>query len=929
MDAERWQTVKRTLMAALERDPGERSAFLASACGEDRALREQVETLLRADRSAEDFLESPILGELDSPPPSPVREGDQVGGYRVLHELGRGGMGVVYRAEKLDDEYGVKVALKILSAGWASESIRQRFQTEGHILSRLTHPNIARLLDGGTTDDGLPFLAIESVDGLPIDEYCRTNGLSLEERLELVLQVCDAIQFAHRHLVVHRDLKPGNILVTSDGVPKLLDFGIAKLLAAEPGADLTRTGLRPMTPEYAAPEQVLGGVISTATDVYGLGALLYKLATDRAPFRAESERLDELLRSVCLVEPERPSRALRRFRRTDDGPVTGETAHPEPSQGAPPRLRPSQAADFDAIVLEAMAKEPEDRYASVEQLADDLRRFLVGDAVTARKGSIVYRAAKAVRRHRRAIAAVAVVLALTTGWGTSLALQRLEILSERARAESVTDFLVGMFEAVDPSESRGSTVTAREILDQGSQRIRTELSDQPELQAGLMTTMGTIYNFLGLHRQAEDLLASSLARQDDLGGETGAVYADTLDQLGRALQGDGKYSEAAELHRKAIEVRRSSDGDELALMESMSSLGAALWHRGDFEPAEELFREILDQAVRREGEDALTAAGARMNLSMLLLTTGDYEEAEKLARRSVEVTIRERGRVHPEVATSLEHLGRVHHQMGRYEEAESVFRDVLDLQHQLFGEEDPRIVTTLTDLTLVAEARGDIQGAEELSRQGLAMGTRIYGEDDPQLTSLHSNLGINLEAQGRLDEAATELEEAARVGRLGGTDQQTGTSSALNNLAMVREVQGRYAEALAMHLENLQLRKDLYGDGHPKVANSLNNLAACYLAQGNLDEAEGRYREALDMLIKVLGPEHRYVALVMANLAGVRLQAGDLQEAEALARRALEMQRKLLGPEHPDTAKSTRVLAESLRRQGKPPEPDQTAGGAI
>jgi len=919
MDAERWQKIKRTLMAALERDPDERSTFLASACGEDRKLREQVETLLRTDRSAEDFLESPILGALETPPPSPVREGDRVGGYRILEELGRGGMGVVYRAEKLEDEYGLNVALKILSAGWASESVRQRFHTEGHILSQLVHPNIARLLDGGTTDDGLPYLAIEYVDGLPIHHYCRTNGLSLEERLELVVQVCDAIQFAHRHLVVHRDLKPGNILVTSDGVPKLLDFGIAKLLAVEPGGDLTRTGHRPMTPEYAAPEQVMGGVISTATDIYGLGALLYTLVTDQVPFRVESGRLDDLLRSVCLVEPERPSRALRRSRQSAEHSEAEEPELLGTSRGAPPRLRRSQAADLDAIVLEAMAKEPEDRYASVAQLVDDLRRFLVGDAVTAPRGSVLYRAAKVTRRHWKAVAAVGIVLALTIGWATSLALQRREILSERARAENVTSFLVDMFEAVSPSKSRGSAVTAREILDLGSQRIRTELSDQPELQASLMTTMGTIFNHLGLYHDAEELLAGSLALQDRLGSEPGAAYADTLDQLGRALQRDGRFTEAASLHRRAIEVRRRSGGDELSLMESMNSLGAALWSGGDLAPAEVLLREVLERALDREGDDGPTTAAARMNLSMLLLTKGDYEEAEALARRSLDVTIREHGRAHPGTASSLEHMGRIQQQMGRYDEAEASFRDALALQRQLFGEEDPRIVTTLTDLSTLARDRGDVQDSETLSREALAMGLRIYGEGHPELTTLHSNLGLNLEAQGRLDEAAVELEEALRVGRLSGKDQQMGTSTALNNLALLREAQGKLAEAVAMHLENLELRKAIYGDEHLKVANTLNNLASSLRAEGNFDEAEARYREALEMLTRLLGPEHRYVALVMANLATVRLAAGDFEGAETLARRALEMQKKLLGPDHPDTAKSSKVLADALKRQGQSP----------
>ncbi len=394
MNAERWQQVYQLFNSALERDAEERDAFLDAACRDNPSLRLAVENLIVADERAGGFLREPLPVGLAASFGGEATEvsmvGRRFGAYRIVRELGRGGMGAVYLAERADEQYEKQVAIKIVRRGMDNEELRRRFRRERQILAGLDHPNIARLLDGGVSEDGLPYFVMEYVEGVAINEYCRRRELNTTERLELFLRVCDAVQHAHRNRVVHRDLKPGNILVGADGAPKLLDFGIARLL--QPGVDQTvaTDGLRPMTPAYASPEQARGGEVAATSDVYSLGVTLYELLTGKLPYRLTNDSAEELARAICEQTPERPSAASENPR----GRLAGE---------------------LDDIVLMALRKEPERRYASVEQLAEDIRRHLAGHPVIARGESLGYRARKFIRRHRAGVAAAAFILLALLG----------------------------------------------------------------------------------------------------------------------------------------------------------------------------------------------------------------------------------------------------------------------------------------------------------------------------------------------------------------------------------------------------------------------------------------------------------------------------------------------------------------------------------
>jgi eukaryotic-like serine/threonine-protein kinase len=422
--AEDWERVKDLLQAALDREPAARAAFLDEACAGDAGLRRTLDRLLAAHARAEGFLERsalPDLVEMLDAQDQPLAVGHQLGAYRVVKEIGRGGMGAVYLAERADAEFRKQVAIKLIKRGMDTDAVTRQFRNERQILASLEHPHIARLLDGGTSASGLPFFVMEHVEGIPIDAYCDDRRLSVSERLQLFSQVCAAVSYAHQRLVVHRDLKPSNILVTKEGLPKLLDFGIARIMTAEAGAQTYSTvaGMRLMTPEYASPEQIQGLPATTLSDVYSLGVLLYELLTGHSPYRLPSRSPEHFIPAILDAEPETPSAVITRTDEATTAAGVKTTLTPDrvsaTREGSPDRLRRRLRGDLDNIVLKAMRKEPARRYASVAELAQDLQRHLVGLPVSARRDTVSYRARKFVRRNRAAVIAGALLLTSLAG----------------------------------------------------------------------------------------------------------------------------------------------------------------------------------------------------------------------------------------------------------------------------------------------------------------------------------------------------------------------------------------------------------------------------------------------------------------------------------------------------------------------------------
>ncbi|MFN0112043.1 MAG: protein kinase domain-containing protein [Blastocatellia bacterium] len=808
MTPERYQQIKQIYLEAADRDPAERAAWLAEACGADQALRAEIEALLNEYAETAPFLETP--------PPLPdfplllKRQsadeliGQRIGPYKILREIGQGGMGAVYLAERADREFKQRVALKIIKRGMDTDEIIARFRHERQILAALDHPNIARLLDGGTTADGLPYFVMEHVEGEPLDGYCASHNLSLRERLELFRTVCGAVHYAHQNLVVHRDLKPANILVTAEGAPKLLDFGIAKVLNPALMSDTlmpTATSARPMTPAYASPEQVRGQAITTASDVYALGIILYETLTGQRPYEIKGKELAEVVQVVCESAPSRPSTAFIRTGtakdKTDSTHDSAETA----------RWRKQLAGDLDNIVLMALRKEPQRRYASVEQFSEDLRRHLAGLPVIAREDTFRYRAGKFVRRNRLAVAAASIIAVLLSGFLVTTLVQAQRIARERDRAqlerdkaEKVSAFLVDLFKVSDPGEAKGNAVTARELLDKGAQEIGADLKDQPETQAKLMDTIGMAYDGLGLYPQALPLIEQSLATRQRMLGAAHAEVGDSLRNLAQVKFNQGEFEAAAEKSRAALEVLRKAYGNEhLKVAQALSDLGLSLLFKGDAKGAEPYSGEAV--AILRKLPNVPAA--------VQLQTIANY--------------------------------GNVLRQNRKFAEATQAQEEALDLSRRTHGDDDPNTIITLGGLALLLSDTDNpaknYARAEKCSREALERGRRILPAEHPQTIFNLIDLGGILIKQNNLAAAETTLREAYARAQNVLPAEHFRRTHAQHMLGRCYAEQHRYAEAEPLLLASWQTFNRLRGAHDRWTGIAREQLAKLYEAWGKPEKA--------------------------------------------------------------------------------------------
>ncbi len=820
LDPETWRRIRHLFEEALELPPRERLAWLARS-ESDEPVRSVVARMLSRDDSggglsAADDHDLPLhVAELArkagiSPPEPKDMEADlrgrRIGAYRLVRLLGRGGMGAVYLAERADGQFEKRVAVKLLPLGMDSEQTRRRFLTERQVLAGLEHPNIARLLDGGIAEDGTPYFVMEWVEGRPIDRHCDEERLRFRERLELFLEVCRAVQYAHQNLVVHRDLKPSNVLVRPEGRVKLLDFGIAKLLSDDPAVPGTRTGMRMMTPRYAAPEQIRGGPVTTATDVYALGVLLYELLAGVGPFGPPSGDGLEAERAALEKEPRPPGSTVGR---AEGNPGAGEPAIDWREIAAcrrttPEGLRRRLRGDLDNIVLKALEKDPARRYPSARELEEDVRRHLEGRPIVARPQGRAYRAAKFVRRHRVGVGLAAVVGVLVIGFAAAMVRSQATTARERDRAREeaqkaneVTNYLVNLFQAAAPGESGVAELSARELLERGAARMDTELVGQPETRAELMAKLGAIYIELGLYDQAETYLEQSLALRRELLGPQHVDVASSLYGLGRLHFWQGRYDSAQALLSKALESRLSLlDEVDPAIVDNLNGLAVVHWAKGEYDEAERLYNRTLDLRRRLFGNEHPDVAQSLNNLAALASARGDYATAERLARESLEI------------------------------------------RRGLFGDEHPEVTRSMHNVAILMRNRGDLSGAEALMERTVDIRRKVLGATHPELALSLVALGELRRRSGALDAAEAHLEEALEIQRGSVGEDHPNVAIALNHLARVKHDvadHGR-AEDLFRRARDIALRK--LSEEHPDVAAISVGLGACLAAQGRYDEAE-------------------------------------------------------------------------------------------
>jgi serine/threonine-protein kinase len=871
VNTERWRRLEGALDQLLDAEEAERPALLDRLAAGDVDFGRDLGELLAAESEARDWLERPVEGFAPDLLASAAREssdrahddlvGRRLGPYRLLREIGRGGMGTVFLAERADGQFEQRVALKLVRADLRSASARRRFLDERSLLARLSHPGIARLLDGGVTEEGAPYLVLEYVEGLPLLEHVRQHRLGLDARLSLFLGICRAVEHAHRSLVVHRDLKPANVLVTAEGEVKLLDFGIARLLAdggTEARIDRTRFDERALTPEYAAPELLLGGAVTTATDVYSLGALLYELATGRRPVEVDAGSLLELERALRDQRPEPPSRRA--------AGSTGTEA------GFARRL----AGDLDAVVLKALEKRPEDRYASVAELADDLTRARSLLPVRARRLSPARRALRFVRRHRLAVAVSAAAIALVALGVASTLWQARRALREAERVRQVKDFTLGLFESSDPDVAGGDRLTAEQILERGLERIDRDLAGQPALQADMLEVVGDVLLKLGRYDEARGPFERAVALRRAVAGESPAELGRALVRLGDAAHFRLDLDRAEALYREAAAIQGRALGDDHPdRLATLALLGRVALDRGDAASASDQLGPLLRRSRGALGDDHPLAVEIEAALAEARLRTGDAATAERLFAHVLAVQRSRFPEVHSEVATAENNHGAALEALGRLAAAEAAYRRALAIDERLLGPAHPGLAPDLNNLASLLTRRGRCREAVE-----------------------HAGAAVGIERARRHGGDAT-------------------LAAFLYNFARALTCAGQPAEAVAAAREAVGLERAAFGDDHELVAASRAALARALGDSGELDAAEPLLRSACAALAARLGhgdPRRAECDVALGRLMRLR---GDATAAERVLDAALESLRARCGDADLRTAEAALELGLSRLELGR------------
>lgn len=822
MAVEFWDEVKRQFHAALELPSAEREDFFRRIEERDPGLAREVQSLVAAHESEGERFEEVVARERRDVLSAAARSrlGLHCGPYELVRLIGEGGMGQVFLARRADATFRKEVAIKLVRQELGGDEILRRFRAERQLLAGLDHPGIARLVDGGATDDGVPYLVMEYVPGVPIDRFCDERGLELEERLALFRRVCEAVEAAHKSLVVHRDIKASNVLVTPEGEPKLLDFGVAKIL---PGGEreetlvLTRAEGAPLTLASAAPEQVSGGQITTATDTYALGLLLYRLLTGRSAYEVPTSPIAEAVRVICERVPLPPSEAI-------------------PENGFAERWRRRLRGDLDNIVLKALRKDPGRRYSSVEQFAEDIRRHLSGLPVLARPDTLGYRAGKFVRRNAVAVAAGAVMILAVLGGLTATLWQARRAERERIKAERVSSFLQNTLSAADASwiggaRRAGADVKVSEALDQAAAQVHRELAAEPEVEAAVRRTLGQTYLSLAKFDAADAQLQEALRLFRQTTGESSDETASTRYWVGRLQVARGEFDAAVTTFEALLVARRRAAG-----------------------AADEFMGEILN------------------DLGLAYQARGDYSAALPLLEEMVAIERRRVGEAHPRVAIPLNNLGLIHDRLGNLEKAERYYRESIASFARIPGRELPESAFPRQSLGVMRIVQGNLPEAERLLRETAAIWTRGFGEDHPNTANSRVPLGTALFLQG--DAAAGEQEIRSALARLeralpaGHPD----LARAWTALGPILCATGRSVEGEDVLRRAVAARRKVLRAGDWRIAESVGALGGCLAREGRVREARDLLQESQALFSKAFGPTHprtRTVGLELGKVAAV------------------------------------------------------------
>ena len=856
-----WERIKELFEGALECNPAQRVEFLREQASE-QDVRDEVIRLLAEHDQVSGFLSNPIFEELASHDQSRLNPGDLLDGkFRIVNLIAEGGMGQVWLAEQTAPVKR-QVVVKLIKAGMYDDALLQRFSAERQSLAIMDHPYIAKILDAGATRTSQPYFVMEYVPGLSITKYCDEKKLNIRDRLQLFIKVCEGVQHAHQKAIIHRDLKPANILITDvDGkpMPRIIDFGIARASSPVAESGFTQTGVFVGTPGYMSPEQTdpRSADVDTRTDVYSLGAILYVLLAGSLPLDPKEWRhqpLDEMLRHLREDDPPRPSTKVSTGR--EEATATAE-ARATDGKHLVGLLR----RELDWITMKALERDRSRRYGSPSELAADVNRYLCNEPVIACPPSTSYRFRKYVGRHRTWVAVVAGVTVFFVGFGVTQTVQLRRTIRERDRANRerdranrerdranhITDFMTSMFKVSNPSESRGNTITAREILDKSSTEVKTSLTNDPELQAQLLQVMGDVYENLGLYPRAQSLQQLSLEIRQRVLGPAHPETLQSMNSLASVMANEGNFAEAEKLQRETLDLRRRVLGPEHPdTVRSMTNLANDLRAEGHFTEAEKLHREALDinrHVLGSENPDTLSVMNGLAND---LWIEGQYAEAERVYRETLDIRRRVLGPEHPDTLTSMTNLANDLWRESHYAEAEKLYREALDIRRRVLGPEHPLTLNSVNNLANLMDQVGRYAEAEELNREALAIRRRVLGPEHPDTLVSMNGLAAALDDEGRHAEAEKLYRETLDIRRRVLGPEHPDTMRSMNDLANAMDHEGHYAEAEKLDWEALDLRRRVLGPDHPETANSTYTLACIMARQNRRSEALSLLQEAVE-----------------------------------------------------------------------------------
>ena len=884
MEPQRWAVIESLYERALELDPAERFTWLQKACNGDGSLLKEIESLLAcADAHLSYSAVRPQMGmlwdqiirdlDLDSDKSKDIASGDSnvdftapdrgfalptaIGSFRIVRRLGEGGMGIVYEAEQ--EHPRRTVALKVIKSGLNDPRLVRRFEQELLALGRLQHPGIAQIYEAGVAENGFgpqPYFAMEFIRGEPLLEYADAYQLNTRQRLDLIARVCDAVHHAHQRGIIHRDIKPGNILVDDTGQPKVLDFGIAR--ATDSDARIThQTDLGQIvgTLAYMSPEQVLADPLEldTRSDVYSLGVVLYQMLARRLPYNV-SARLPEAARTIQVQEPAPLS--------TISGAYRG---------------------DIETIVGKALEKDKTQRYASAAELAADIRRYLHDEPIMARPASTIYQLQKFARRHKALVLGImAVFVVLLAGIIVSIR-EAARANREAATSRAISDFLQKdlLAQASAANQARPDTkpdpdLKVRTALDRAAARISGRFDKQPEIEGAIRDTIGQTYMDLGLYPEARIQFERALDLQRRVLGPKNPETLKTLNRIGYSAFLQGKYPEAEALLRQTLEMQRRVLGTEHRdTLSSLDALADVYWRQSKYPEAEALYSEVLSVQRRLLGPEHPDTLESMHDIAIVYFERGKYEQAEALESQTLEIRRRVLGPEHPQTLASMDNLASVYYAQGKYAQAEALEGLTLEIRRRVLGPEHPQTLMSMSNLASVYDSEGKYAAAETLHSQSLEITRRIFGPENSD------------------------------------------TLMSMNNLANVYVAQGKFQRAETLYTETIQIQRRVLGPDHPDTLASTSDLAAAYAAQGKYEEAEALFSQDLEVGRRVLGPEHPDFLGTVSALGSMYQREGKYPQAETYSTQALAGRRHALGSEDPDTMSSAADLALAYESQGQ------------